>query len=70
LAPKKGRRSSVQSRAGLDSTLKGIMRQDSRAMNAIAEAYNSGEDSDQELISKNQSGNTSALKQMTASRIG
>lgn len=60
----------MQSRAGLDSTLKGIMRQDSRAMNAIAEAYNSGEDSDQDLISKNQTGNSSALKQMTASRIG
>jgi len=30
LAPKKGRRSSVQSRGGLDSTFKGVKRQDSR----------------------------------------
>lgn len=45
IVPKKGRRSSVQSRQGVDSRA-GFMRQNSRQMGAIAEGDDSGEGSD------------------------
>lgn len=60
---------SVNSRGGLDNTLRGMLRPNSKAQFGTIEEDAEGHESDQELLSKNSTANQKQLMAMTGSKI-
>lgn len=63
------RRMSVNSRGGLDNTLRGMLRPGSKAQFGTIEEDAEGHESDQELLSKNSTAKQNQLMAMTGSKI-